>query len=127
MYRNYYEWKRGEGVEPEKLSFSNRWLKDWCKEYQILIKNPNKRFFIKASAEKKRITDFLKNIWTIRYTFTKLFGVDPEIMIKNTQLQRCTTDNICQGKSFSLHRANYCNDIISLLTSIFRTRAEIRF
>ena len=82
MYRNYYEWKRGEGVEPEKLSFSNRWLKDWCKEYQVLIKNPNKRFFIKASAKNKRITDFLKNISTIRYAFTKLFGVDPEIVIK---------------------------------------------
>ena len=25
---NYCEWKREEGIEPEKLSFSNRWLKD---------------------------------------------------------------------------------------------------
>ena len=43
LYRDYCEWKR-EGVEPEKLSFSNRWLKDWCKEYQISIKKPNKSF-----------------------------------------------------------------------------------
>ena len=57
----YCEWKR-EGVEPQKLSFSNGWLKDWCKEYQISIKKPNKRSFITASARKKRITDFLKNI-----------------------------------------------------------------
>ena len=82
LYRDYCEWKR-EGVEPEKLSFSNRWLKDWCKEYQISIKKPNKRFFITASTRKKRITDFLKNIWTVRYTFTKLYGVDPEIVMSN--------------------------------------------
>ena len=81
LYRDYCEWKREEGVEPEKLSFSNRWLKDWCKEYQISIKKPNKRFFITASTRKKRITDFLKNIWTVRYTFTKLYGVDPEIVM----------------------------------------------
>ena len=29
----------------------------------------------------ERITDFLKNIWTVRYTFTKLYGVDPEIVM----------------------------------------------
>ena len=62
LYRDYCEWKHEEGVEPEKLSFSSRWLKDWCKEYQISIKKPNKRFSITASARKKRITDFLKNI-----------------------------------------------------------------
>ena len=61
LYRDYCKWKR-EVVEPQKLSFSNRWLKDWCKEYQISIKKPNKRSFITASARKKRITDFLKNI-----------------------------------------------------------------
>ena len=42
LYRDYCEWKHEEGVEPEKLSFSSRWLKDWCKEYQISIKKPNK-------------------------------------------------------------------------------------
>ena len=35
--------------------------------------------------------------------------------------------NICQGKSFSLQRANYRNDIINLCTPIFRARAGIRF
>ena len=82
LYHDYCERKR-EGVEPEKLSFGNRWLKHWCKEYQISIKKPNKRFFITASARKKRITDFLKNIWTVRYTFTKLYGVDPEIVMSD--------------------------------------------
>ena len=54
LYPNYCEWKREEGAEPEKLSFSNRWLKDWCKEYQISIEKISKRFFITASAIKKR-------------------------------------------------------------------------
>ena len=34
---------------------------------------------------------------------------------------------ICQGKSFSLQRVNYCNDIISLWMPIFHTRAGICF
>ena len=137
LYRDYCEWKREEGVEPEKLSFSNRWLKDWCKEYQISIKKPNKRFFITASTREKRITDFLKNIWMVRYSFTKLYGVDKswcptkclctEMSRQMKKLRRCTTDNISQGKSFSLQRANYRNDIISLWTPIFRTSAGIRF
>ena len=67
LYRDYWECKREEGVEPEKLSFSNQWLKDWCKRYQISIKKPNKRFLISASATKKRIMDFVRNIWTVRY------------------------------------------------------------
>lgn len=82
LYNDYCEWKR-EGVEPEKLSFSNRWLKDWCIEYQISMKKPNKRFSISASARKKGITDFLKNIWTVRYTFSKLYGTDPEIVMSD--------------------------------------------
>ena len=94
LYRDYCEWKREECVKPEKLSFSNRWLKDWCKEYQISIKKPNKRIFITASARKKRITNFLKNIWTVRYTFTKLYGVDPEIVMSDqTPLHRNESSN----------------------------------
>ena len=44
LYRDYCERKPEEGVEPEKLSFSNRWLKYWCKEYQIAIKNQTRDF-----------------------------------------------------------------------------------
>ena len=83
IYENYCEWQRQEGIEPEKLSFSNRWLKEWCKEYQISMKKPNKRFSISAEARKKRVTDFLKNIWTVRHTFIKLYGVDPEIVMSD--------------------------------------------
>lgn len=60
------------------------------------------------------------------YTFINLYGVDQEIAMcnqmslllnelsqeKNTQLQRYTTNNLCQGESFTLKRANNSNDII---------------
>ena len=69
---------------------------------------------------------FLKNIWTVMYTFINLYGVDQEIAMcnqmslllnelsqeKNTQLQRYTTNNLCQGESFTLKRVNNSNDII---------------
>lgn len=83
LYDEYCEWKRQEGLEPKKLTFSNRWLKDWCREYQISMKRPNKRFSISADARKKRITDFLKNIWTVRHTFIQLYGIDPEIIMSD--------------------------------------------
>ena len=66
LYLEYCKWKLEEGVEPEKLTFSNHWLKDWRKEYQISIKKPNKRFLINASTRKKRVADFLKNIWIVK-------------------------------------------------------------
>ena len=83
LYEDYCEWKREEGVEPETMLFSNRWLKDWCKEYQISMKKPNKRFSISAADRKKRIMDYLKNVWTVRHTFVKLYGVDPEIIMSD--------------------------------------------
>ena len=60
QYESYCESKREEGEEPPTMLFSNRWLSDWCKEYQVSIKKPNKRFSIKADVRKKRVADFLK-------------------------------------------------------------------
>ena len=42
LHHDYCEWKRQEGIKPEKLTFSNWLLRDWCKDYQISIKKPNK-------------------------------------------------------------------------------------
>ena len=61
------------GIEPEKLTFSNQQLKDWCREHQISVKKPNKRFSIKAENE--------KSIWTARYTFMKIYEADVEIVM----------------------------------------------
>ena len=80
LYHEYREWKHQEGIETEKLTLSNRWLKDWYKEYHISKKKPNKRILINASARKKRIMDFLKIIWKVRYSFINFYGVDPEIV-----------------------------------------------
>ena len=44
------------------------------------MKKPN-RFSIKAEDRKKQILHFLKNIWIARYTFMKIYGVDPEIVM----------------------------------------------
>ena len=45
------------------------------------MKKPNKRFSINAEDRKKAVMDFLKNIWTAWYTFMKIYGVDPEIVM----------------------------------------------
>ena len=72
LYTKYCKLQREQGQEPPKRTFSSRWLKDWCKEYQISMKKPNKRFSIKADVRKKRIMIFIKNIWTVRHMFIKL-------------------------------------------------------
>ena len=46
-------------------------------------KKTNKRFSIKADIQKKRIMSFIKNIWTVRHTFIKLYGVHPEIIMSD--------------------------------------------
>ena len=81
LYEEYCEQQRKQIIEPEKLIFSNQWLKDWFREHQTSMKKPNKRFSITAEHRKKRILDFLINMWTARYTFMKIYGVDPKIAI----------------------------------------------
>ena len=83
LYTEYWKLQCEQGQEPRKLTFSNRCLKDWCKEYQISMKKTNKRFSIKADIQKKRIMSFIKNIWTVRHTFIKLCGVHPEIVMSD--------------------------------------------
>ena len=38
IFLAYCKLQREQGQEPPKLTFSNRWPKDWCKEYQISMK-----------------------------------------------------------------------------------------
>ena len=44
------------------------------------------KFFINAEASKKRLTDFIKNICTVRHTFMQLFGVDLDIILPDQML-----------------------------------------
>ena len=41
------------------------------------------RFSFSTEARKKKIKDFLKSIWTVRYTFKKVYRVDPEIIMSD--------------------------------------------
>ena len=41
LYTEYCKLQREQGQEPRKLTFSNRRLKDWDKEYQIPMKKTN--------------------------------------------------------------------------------------
>ena len=55
LYQKWVEVKKANNEEIEKpLSFSHAWLRDWCKEFQISTKHPNKRFAIKQEDRKRR-------------------------------------------------------------------------
>lgn len=59
------------GITAEKPTFRNWWLKDWCRQHQISMKKPSKRFYINTEDQKKRNLDLLKKIRTAWYTFMK--------------------------------------------------------
>ena len=46
IYKEYCELKKLAGEEPDKLKITRQWLQDWCKEYRISLRHPNKRFSI---------------------------------------------------------------------------------
>ena len=70
-YDLYMEDLKAAGKEPpqKQFVFSKKWLKSWCKEFNVSMKSPNKRFKISASARKSRIIDYLKNVSTVRHEF----------------------------------------------------------
>ena len=91
------------GITAEKPTFRNWWLKDWCREHQISMKKPSKRFYINTEDQKKRNLDLLKKIRTAWYTFMKIYGVDSEIVMPNKmQLHR---NKLSQEKTLSFKRA----------------------
>ena len=44
------------------------------------MKHPNKRLAIKQDVRKKRIIDFLQNIWTVRHFVLENYKTDPVII-----------------------------------------------
>ena len=74
LHEQYCQTQLELGLQPEALSFSNRWLKNWCAEYEMSSI---------CRCSKKRVMDFLKNIWTVRHTLQKLYGVDPDIVMSD--------------------------------------------
>ena len=74
---------------------------------------------------------FLKKIWTVSYTLINFYGVDPEIVMSDQMslhihdssqekalnfkdAPQSSTNNLCQGETFTLKRANNSNNIISV-------------
>ena len=55
LYKEYCKFQRDQGLEPPKISFSNRWLKGCGQAYHISMRKTNK-FSISAEALKKRHT-----------------------------------------------------------------------
>ena len=64
---------------PSKIKFSNRWLKTWCKQFGISLKNPNKRYAYSYDERKIRIIEMIKNVWRARLFFLHKFKMEPVI------------------------------------------------
>ena len=52
IYNEYCDIKRQGNKVPGQLKFTSQWLNEWCKEYCISLKHPNKRFSI-SNANRK--------------------------------------------------------------------------
>ena len=79
----YDKWlaQQPEEIPVEKrIVFSNRWIKNWMREYGVSLRHPNKRFQIKQADREERVFEYLKNIWTARKFFLNNFGVDPAVI-----------------------------------------------
>lgn len=80
IYQLYCELKEKAGETPDVLKFTDCWVSGWCKEYGVSLKSPNKRFSIPQDARKRRIIQFLKNVWTVRYFWLKNYKREPNII-----------------------------------------------
>ena len=63
--------------DDKKIFFSNRWIKNWMKEYGESLCHPNKHFQIKQSDREERVYEYLKNVRTVRKFIIDNYGVDP--------------------------------------------------
>ena len=71
---------KGEAAEePKKLKVTRKWLQKRCKDYRISLKYPNKQFSITQDIRKRRIIQFLKNVWNARYWWKAKYKVEPPI------------------------------------------------
>ena len=66
LYERYSELKREAGETPEQLTINKSWVRRWATEKHISLRCPNKRFSISQDARKRRIIQFLMNMWEVR-------------------------------------------------------------
>ena len=64
----------------KRIVFSNRWIKNWVREYAVSLRHPNKRFQIKQADREEHVFECLKNIRPVRKFFLHNFGVDPPVI-----------------------------------------------
>ena len=78
----YQDWlkQHPDTTDAEKLRFYKSWIKTWPKEFDLLLKFPNKSFSISKTDCIIRLEDYLKNI--LRCFFQK-FGVIQAIIDGN--------------------------------------------
>ena len=69
LYQNWLEQQAEDIPENDRLKFGRHWVRDWCKQYSVSLRKPNKRFAIGKEDRIERIEDYLKNVWTIRKYF----------------------------------------------------------
>jgi hypothetical protein len=79
LYDTYREIKERTGEKPEELKLTDKWLDSWCKDYCISLKHPNKRFSVSHDVRKRRIIQFLQNVWRTRYWWLAKYKVDPPV------------------------------------------------
>ena len=49
-------------------------------EYRVSLKHPNKRYALPQADCKRRIVQFIKNVWRVRHFFYKKFEKDPSVV-----------------------------------------------
>ena len=64
LYTECCKLQREQCEEPSKLTFSNHWLKDWCKEYQISMKNQMNFSPEKLTFERRELWALSRIVWT---------------------------------------------------------------
>ena len=79
LYEEYCVLKGEAAEEPKKLKVTRKWLQKCCKDYRISLKYPNKQFSITQDIRKRRIIQFLKNVWNARYWWKAKYKVEPPI------------------------------------------------
>lgn len=112
-----------DGRAADTILFDTHWLKNWCKEYNVSLRVPNKHFKISAENRKERLTEFLKNVWRVRYFFHKKYGKEIPIwssdqmpLHRNEQGQERTL-NVTGQNTYVKENASLSRERITVMTS----------
>ena len=80
LYEDYLQEMKEKVPEEEQLKLSDKWIHGWMEEFNVSLRQPNKRFVLPLDVRKKRIFDFLQNVLRVRVWFKKVVGIDIPIV-----------------------------------------------